>query len=121
MWHSILVSMELLNEYQSWSRETAVYPTDSDKEKYAYLALGLVGESGEVAEKVKKFLRGDDGLVFSDERKEDIKKELGDVLWYMARLSDELGITLSEIAQLNYDKLTSRKERDKIRGSGDNR
>lgn len=107
--------------YQLWTKETAVYPRDGDKEKYAYLALGLVGESGEVAEKVKKFLRGDDGEVFSDERKEDIKKELGDVLWYLARLSDELNITLSDIAQLNHDKLMSRKEHNTIKGSGDSR
>lgn len=117
----ILETMESFNDYQVWSRETAVYPTESSKEMYAYLALGLVGESGEVAEKIKKFLRGDDGETFSDERTEDIKKELGDVLWYVARLSDELGIALGDIAQLNHDKLISRKERGTIKGSGDDR
>ena len=113
--------MDSFDEYQSWSKETAVYPAGHEKEKCAYLALGLVGESGEVAEKIKKFLRGDDGETLSEERREDIKKELGDVLWYMARLSDELNIKLSDIAQLNHDKLVSRKKRSQIKGSGDDR
>ena len=113
--------MKLFDEYQVWSRETAIYPTGSNKEKYAYLALGLVGESGEVAEKIKKFLRDDDNEMMDNERIEAVKKELGDVLWYVARLSDELNITLSDIAQLNHDKLVSRKERNTIRGDGDSR
>lgn len=120
--HTVYCSaMESFNAYQVWSKETAVYPIENEKEKYAYLALGLVGEAGEAAEKIKKFLRGDDGEIFSDERREDMKKELGDVLWYIARLSDELNIKLSDIAQLNHDKLTSRKKRGQIKGNGDNR
>ena len=113
--------MKEFSEYQTWSKQTAVYPSDNVRDIYAYLTLGLAGEAGEVADKMKKFLRGDDGDKFSEERREAIKKELGDVLWYIARLSDELDLPLQEIAQLNHDKLMSRKERGAIHGSGDNR
>ena len=123
------------NEYQKKALETAIYPTpyvegrDPDKyvfldEKvnvgYVYPALGLVGEAGEVAEKVKKLIRDKQGC-FNQEDVEAIKKELGDVLWYVAVLAEEFFIPLEEVAADNIKKLTSRKERDKIHGNGDNR
>ena len=113
--------MKSFNDYQAWTRDTAVYPKKNNKEVYAYLALGLTGESGEVADHVKKFLRGDDGGELSEERRENIRRELGDVLWYIARLSDELNITLEDIARLNHDKLTARKKGGTLKGSGDSR
>lgn len=107
-----------LNEYQEKARETALYP-DAGK-NFVYPTLGLVGEAGEVAEKIKKVIRNDGG-VMSDERRGEIKKELGDVLWYLAQLSTELGYTLEEVAQGNIEKLASRKERGVLHSEGDNR
>jgi len=103
---------EKFDHYQRKTQETAIYPEDKALE---YLALGLNGEAGEVAEKVKKHIR--DGK----ELDEDFAKELGDVLWYLTRLVDELDADMSEVAEANLDKLFDRKERDKIQGSGDNR
>jgi len=103
---------EKFDHYQRKTQETAIYPEDKALE---YLALGLNGEAGEVAEKVKKHIR--DGK----ELDEDFAKELGDVLWYLTRLVDELDADMSEEAEANLDKLFDRKERDKIQGSGDNR
>lgn len=80
----------------------------------------MVGESGEVAEKVKKVLR-DQGGVVTDEARKNIALELSDVCWYMAVLADELGYSLSEIFEMNEEKLTSRKQRGVLSGSGDNR
>jgi NTP pyrophosphatase (non-canonical NTP hydrolase) len=107
-----------MNDYQRLSRETAIYPTLGHP--IVYPALGLAGEAGEVAEKVKKAMR-DDGLVILPERKELIKKELGDVLWYVAQVATEAGLTLEEIAWGNYTKLKDRQERGVIQGNGDNR
>ena len=100
------------NDYQVKARKFAVY---SDKFKIVYPTLGLSSEAGEVADKIKKWLR--DGVVDKDE----VAKELGDVLWYVAILAEDLGYPLSEIASMNMDKLTKRKKNGKIRGSGDNR
>lgn len=85
-----------------------------------YPTLGLNGEAGEVAEKVKKALRDENG-VFSKERKEEIIKELGDCLWYINAIANDLGSTLSNVAQVNIDKLVSRRTRGQIHGDGDNR
>ena len=106
-----------LNEYQLAALETATYPRQYH---IIYPTLGLVGEAGEVAEKIKKVIR-DHNEEFSDEKKFEIIKELGDVMWYVATLSYELGYNLDQVAQINYDKLTSRKERGMISGNGDNR
>lgn len=105
-------------EYQAESRKTAIYP-DKDN-NFIYPTLGLAGEAGEVAEKIKKVLRDGNGVV-SDEKREEIKKELGDVLWYLANLSTELKISLDDVAQKNIEKLQSRQQRNELHGSGDNR
>ena len=105
-------------EYQKKSRETALYP--SIQEKYVYPALGLVNEAGEVAGKIKKIFRDNNG-VLDEERKRVLKKELGDVLWYLAQISTDLGLSLDEIAKYNIEKLQSRKKRGTIKGDGDER
>lgn len=105
-------------EYQEKSRKTAVYP-DAGK-NWAYPVMGLCGEAGEVADKMKKVMRDDNGIV-SGEKREEVKKELGDVLWYVAQLATELDLDLNEVAQMNIEKLYSRMQRGKIQGSGDNR
>ncbi len=104
--------------YQAKSQKTALYPNRG--KNYIYPTLGLSGETGEVAEKIKKILRDDSGFV-SKEKKEEIEKELGDVLWYLSQLASELKLSLESIAQKNLEKLSSRKKRGKISGSGDNR
>jgi NTP pyrophosphatase (non-canonical NTP hydrolase) len=107
-----------LAEYQRLSRRTATYPRAG--EDMTYPALGLCGEAGEVAEKVKKTIR-DDGGVLTDARREALARELGDVLWYLAQLATEAGLELEAIAEDNLDKLLSRQERGVLRGSGDER
>ncbi len=106
-----------LNEYQQAARRTAIYPKDRE---ILYPTLGLTGEAGEVADKVKKVIR-DANEEFTPERRHQIALELGDVLWYAAALAHDLGYTLDEVAQMNVDKLASRQQRDKIHGSGDER
>lgn len=99
--------------YQELAKTTAIYP---DSAKIFYPCLGLAGEVGEVCEKVKKHIRDDREL-----DKQDLKKELGDVLWYLSALASDLGIELEDVAQTNYEKLKSRQERNVLRGSGDER
>lgn len=106
------------NEYQKKSRETAIY-YNKDK-NYIYPTLGLVGEAGEIAEKIKKILRDNGGSV-NEKDKVELVKELGDLLWYLSQLSTELGLSLDDIAVSNIEKITSRKERGVLHGSGDNR
>lgn len=108
----------LLNTYQKHAKKTAVYPAKG--QNYSYPALGLTGEAGEVSDKIKKVIRDNDG-VLTDEIKKEIAKELGDVLWYLAIMAEEIGFTLNTIAEMNLKKLNDRKKRNVIHGSGDNR
>lgn len=104
-----------LNDYQQKALETAIYP-----QPIIYPALEICGEAGEIADKVKKVLRDNDSE-FTDEKKLEIAMEAGDVLWGIATLANDLGFTLDEIAEMNYQKLHSRQLRGKLGGSGDNR
>jgi NTP pyrophosphatase (non-canonical NTP hydrolase) len=108
----------LANEYQTGALKTAIYPNMGSN--FIYPALGLVGEAGEVAEKVKKIIRDGDGTL-TDPDREKIAKELSDVCWYVAVLAYELDYNLEEILKMNLDKLRSRQERGVLGGSGDNR
>lgn len=105
-------------DYQKKSRRTAKYPEIGHK--VIYPALGLAGESGEVLNKIKKIFRDDEGQL-TQQMREDVKKELGDLLWYMAQICTELGISFDDVAQGNLDKLLSRQKRGALGGSGDNR
>ena len=105
-------------EYQKQSRRTALYPNQDDN--YIYPTLGLTGEAGEVAEKIKKIIRDKEGVI-SEEDRQAISKELGDVLWYVSQLASELKLDLADVAQGNLDKLQSRLDRGVLAGDGDNR
>jgi len=106
------------NEYQTKSRKTAAYPAIGHA--VIYPTLGLVNEAGEVAGKIKKVFRDKEGQI-SEETREALKAELGDVLWYLAQVATELNLPLDEIAEHNLAKLYDRLERGKIQGDGDNR
>ena len=107
-----------LNEYKTEAMKTAIYPNQG-KNIY-YPTLGLVGEAGELSNKVKKVMRDDNDKI-TEERKQELIKELGDVLWYVACLSTEIKVKLEDVAKDNLKKLSSRKERGKVPGSGDHR
>jgi NTP pyrophosphatase (non-canonical NTP hydrolase) len=107
-----------LNSYQTSALKTAVYPNMGAN--FPYPALGLAGEAGEVADKLKKVIRDHDGIL-TDPVRDAVAKEIGDVLWYVAVLAYELDYDLNTIAQNNLDKLASRQERGVLSGSGDNR
>ena len=105
-------------EYQEEAKKTALYPNIGNN--FIYPTLGLAGEAGEVAEKIKKVIRDKEGVV-DDTTREEIRKELGDVLWYISQIANELKIPLDEVAEFNIEKLKDRMERGKLHGSGDNR
>ncbi|MGC8855238.1 MAG: nucleoside triphosphate pyrophosphohydrolase family protein [Anaerolineae bacterium] len=107
-----------LNEYQQKSRRTALYPAIGHP--LIYPTLGLVNEAGEVAGKIKKIFR-DKGGHISEAERQALKAEMGDVLWYLAQLASELGLSLEEIAKHNLEKLLDRQQRGVIGGEGDNR
>lgn len=108
-----------LNEYQGEALKTyKVVDHHTPMERLARLTLGLCGESGELAEKVKKVMRGDRRLA---EAYTDIEKELGDVLWYAALIAHECITNLDRVAEINIEKLASRDRRGVIKGSGDAR
>jgi len=118
-----------VSDYQDIIQKTAIYPKEIG---ILYCALGLAGESGEVAEKVKKLYR-DNPLVATQFKSPDITsegkkefqaaiiKEIGDVIWYCTALANEFGITLEDILHTNYDKLIARRKTNTLNGSGDNR
>jgi NTP pyrophosphatase (non-canonical NTP hydrolase) len=108
-----------LDEYQKKAQGTVIYPALGGQ-GWVYPALGLAGEAGEVADKLKKVVRDHNGEI-TPEIRELVKGELGDVLWYVSQLARELDFTLEEIAQGNIDKLASRQKRQKLSGSGDSR
>ena len=105
-------------DYQERSRSTARYPQAGSNPIYP--TLGLCGEAGEVADKVKKVLRDHDGQ-FDTQVRDDLLLELGDVLWYVAQLATELDLSLEAIAEANLAKLASRAARNVIAGHGDRR
>lgn len=108
-----------LEEYQKQAL-TTVIKTDNEFRDLLHWVLGINGEAGEIAEKVKKIIR-DKNAVVTEEDKAELAKEVGDVLWYLAVFAHHLDISLETIAQQNLDKLQSRKKRGVLQGSGDNR
>jgi len=111
------MSITLLDNYQKLATKTAIY---GEGNKINYPILGLLGEAGEIANKYKKVLRDDAGLL-TEEKREALLDELGDVLWYCAALANDLDATLAHVATRNIEKLRARAERGTIQGSGDNR
>ncbi|WP_152365439.1 nucleoside triphosphate pyrophosphohydrolase family protein [Microlunatus speluncae] len=106
------------DDYQRAALRTARDP--EAKDEFLHLVLGLVGESGEIAEKVKKWIRDENSDLTKLDR-DDLAAELGDVLWYAAVLANYLGLSLDDVAQRNVDKLADRQRRAVIGGSGDRR
>lgn len=104
-------------QYNEFVKGMKIYPAEH---VVTYPALGLAGEAGEIAEKIKKILR-DSGGEWSDDQKAAVLYELGDPLWYITALADDLGFTLQDVVDANNEKLTSRKKRGKLQGSGDDR
>jgi NTP pyrophosphatase (non-canonical NTP hydrolase) len=109
--------LETFALYQECAKETAIYDESLD---VLYPALGLAGEAGEVANKVKKIYRDCGGAV-NGKQMVAIAKELGDVLWYVAALCTDLGINMGTVARQNLEMLRDRADRDKLQGSGDDR
>lgn len=105
-----------LNEYQEKAAKAAFY----EKNDLVYLALGIAGEGGEVADHMKKVMRDDYGRI-TDERREILIKELGDVLWYVSKMAGELNVSLDDVAVINLVKIKDRVARGVQHGSGDNR
>jgi NTP pyrophosphatase (non-canonical NTP hydrolase) len=101
------------NNYQRAARETAVYPERGTPVGLMYTGLGIAGEAGEVADEIKKMYRNDGEL--TPARKLKIKKELGDVLWYVAAVCDECGFAMGDVAATNYEKLTERKRAGELK------
>lgn len=107
-------------DYQREAAATAMYPDIG--QNLAYPTLGLCGEAGEVAEKIKKYMRdGRERIGSWEELRQTVRKELGDVLWYVSAVANELDLSLQDIATANIEKLQSRKARGVISGSGDDR
>lgn len=111
-----------INDYSRQASSTLIGDHDIADMDATLLSqvLGLVGESGEMAEKFKKLIRDKQGRI-SDEDRQEIIKELGDILWYVNSVALQLDSSLEEVASHNLEKVLSRKERDVIKGSGDNR
>lgn len=112
--------MPTFNEYQEFTSKTAKYPGQGGIDGLVYAVLGACGETGELANKLKKVLRDNHGAI-TEEVRAKLIDESSDVLWYLARIATELNTTMEDMAVLNITKLTGRLERGTIQGSGDNR
>lgn len=129
-----------MQDYQRIATKSAIYPGQGTPLGLAYVALKLNGEAGEFAEHVGKAMRDDEYMPYAQlndvdldkqfvcltgnltpERRTALLKEIGDVLWYLSAACNELGVSLSDVALMNLEKLCDRGERDKLRGSGDER
>lgn len=111
------INFMTVEQYQEIINKTAVFAKDI---AIPYCTMGLCGEAGEVAEKIKKLYRDKEGEV-TETFRADIKKELGDVIWYVTALGDQFGISLVEIMEANYRKLMLRRKTNTLHGDGDNR
>jgi NTP pyrophosphatase (non-canonical NTP hydrolase) len=111
-----------MNEYQVQASRYDLFKTTGNYNTVAFVEkiLGLVGEAGETADKIKKILRDKDGII-SESDKIEVAKELGDVLWYVASIARYLEIPLEQVAEMNLEKLESRRNRNLLHGEGDNR
>lgn len=109
-----------LNEYQRQAAATAIYPGRGTLAGMLYATLGLTGEAGELANKLKKVLRDSAGTL-TEERKAQILGEIGDVLWYVAMAADEMGSSLASVAAQNVAKLAERMDTGTLHGQGDDR
>ena len=107
-----------MNQYQAKIRKFATYPKAAG---LAYTVLGLNGEAGEVAEKLKKQIRDREADFDDPDFQDALAKELGDCLWYLAQSATEVGLDLAEIAAMNLAKLSSRADRGVLHGAGDDR
>lgn len=107
-------------EYQHKATDTAIYPDSGTGSAAAlsYVTLGLVGEAGEIANKVKKIVRDDDSIV-TEAKRVAVAAELGDVLWYLSQLAWELNVSLADLAEENLHKLAGRKVAGRLKGDGD--
>ncbi len=110
--------IETFEAYQNAIEPLVLYPRKTNIEALQYVVLGLNGEAGEVAEQIKKAMRNDGGEL-TPERIESLKKEAGDVLWYLTRLAAELNTNLAEIAQINVEKLFARQEKGTLKHEKD--
>ncbi len=108
------------DEYEKLASRTGVFEGKVAENPLMYLGLGVTSEAGEVADKIKKIMRNDQGVI-STERKEALKFELGDVLWYLSQISRQIGIPFSGVATANIEKLADRAKRNVISSDGDNR
>jgi NTP pyrophosphatase (non-canonical NTP hydrolase) len=108
------------DEYMEKASVTATFTGKQKDHQLMYLALGICGESGEIAEKIKKIVRNDEGVI-SDEKRELIKLEIGDVLWYLSQLARTLGLSFEEVAVANIEKIMDRHSRGVIKSEGDTR
>lgn len=112
------MKFEDFDVYQKWCKKTAVYPNIG--KNFIYPTIGLMGEAGEVANKIKKIIR-DDNSKINKEKREELAYEIGDMMWYIAQLSTELNLKLSDVTKKNLEKLALRKRRNTLQGSGDHR
>ena len=113
-----MMSAITATEYQIRAAETAIFPKEKALE---YITLGLTGEAGEIANKVKKLIRDGADIEGYNDKLNQIGAELGDVLWYCAMLAKEVDMNLGSIMEGNLEKLADRKARNRLQGDGDNR